>query len=271
MKFLIDTGANKSYINPEYIKKHQIIQTNIKIKSLFNTTTVNQKAILKFQEFHKPIEIFILKFHNIFDGLIGYETLMDLAASIILNENILQTPNFNIPLNNKLTSCIKPFYVEPLTKVIIEIPINLKCGEFYITPINLQPGLQIQEGIYRTIEPFTALVEIINSSTTPKEVFLLKPLQVEPLNYHEINFQTPTNNESTKMNIKDFIKTEHLNREEQQQIVKLCSKFADIFYKDSDKLTFSNNVKHEINLSNDKPVYVKQYRHPENQKSEIKK
>lgn len=270
LKFLIDTGADKSYISPDVVNKKFRSPTNLNITSLFNSTTINEKTIIKFNEFDHPIELFILKFHKFYDGLLGYENLTKLNANVLLETKQLKSPNFSLKLHDKIQSCIKPFFLNALEKVIIRAPVSIKNGEFYIKPIKIQEGVYIQEGIYKTHSPHSAYVEIINQSSTSKEIFLIQPITVEELNqYHEIHFHTSQEQNSTENN-ESKLDLANLNREEKQEIIKLCNKFKDIFYDDKNKLTFTHNVKHKIDLNNEKPVHVKQYRHPEYQKSEIK-
>jgi len=110
LKILIDTGADKSYIDPCFIPHNKRNPTDLTIKSLFKITNLNQKTTIKFNELHKPIELYLLKFHKHYDGLIGYETLRILNANILLEQRVLQSSHFSIPLHDKPKSCIKPFF-----------------------------------------------------------------------------------------------------------------------------------------------------------------
>ena len=271
LKILIDTGADKSYIDPCFIPHNKRNPTDLTIKSLFKITNLNQKTTIKFNELHKPIELYLLKFHKHYDGLIGYETLRILNANILLEQRVLQSSHFSIPLHDKPKSCIKPFFLEPMEKIIKEIPTNLPHGQFYTTPIQLREKVYVQEGLYSIHKPNFSYVEIINLNNEPKEIYLLQPINVTQFEekYTEINFHI-TNKHVNHEKIESKIITNHLNPEEKQKITNLCKQFKNIFYNEDQKLTFSNKIKHEINLSKEKPVYVKQYRHPENQKQEIK-
>lgn len=76
---------------------------------------------------------------------------------------------------------------------------------------------------------------------------------------------------STMTNLNEEIRIGHLNSEEKREILKLVKQFQDIFYKDGDSLTFTNEVKHKLNTSNDSPIYTKIYRYPYAQKPEVDK
>ena len=70
--------------------------------------------------------------------------------------------------------------------------------------------------------------------------------------------------------VKRNLRTEHLNSEERDKITRLCQSFSDIFYLEGDKLTFTNQVKHEINTGDAKPIFTKSYRYPHAHKQEVK-
>ncbi|XP_050314887.1 uncharacterized protein LOC126749236 [Anthonomus grandis grandis] len=66
-----------------------------------------------------------------------------------------------------------------------------------------------------------------------------------------------------------LIRHEHLNKEERRELFKLIRKFEKVLHKPGDKLTFSNQVKHKINTTDEIPVYTKSYRYPHILKQEI--
>ena len=72
-----------------------------------------------------------------------------------------------------------------------------------------------------------------------------------------------------KSNLKN-IRLDHCNLEEKDALRKLCFEYRDIFYSKEIPLTFTNEVRHKINLSNESPILTKTYRYPEIHKSEVK-
>lgn len=62
-----------------------------------------------------------------------------------------------------------------------------------------------------------------------------------------------------------------MNTEEKESILEICKTFNDIFHLDGDKLTCTDAIKHSIPLKSSKPIFVKPYRLPEQQKNEINK
>lgn len=84
MNFLVDTGANKSYINPEHVKSAK------KVKNPALVTNKNGKFLIKHvvnanllsESFNEKLPFYVFKFHTFFDGLIGYENLARMSAVI---------------------------------------------------------------------------------------------------------------------------------------------------------------------------------------------
>lgn len=59
----------------------------------------------------------------------------------------------------------------------------------------------------------------------------------------------------------------HMRRE----LLTLCTEFSDVFHLPGDKATVNNFYTQKLNLKDDTPVFVKNYRLPHNQKTEIAK
>lgn len=71
--------------------------------------------------------------------------------------------------------------------------------------------------------------------------------------------------------IDDGLRLDHLNSEEQHYIKKTIFRFKDVFFKEGDDLTFTNKIKHELPITNDGPIYTKNYRYPHVHGAEVEK
>lgn len=96
LKFLVDTGANKNYISPAHVNiencKNEPTST---ITNLSGKHTINKSASIDIFGIKKKLKFFIFKFHKLFDGLVGYETLRDLRA-------VLNTANNTLKIGRKI-------------------------------------------------------------------------------------------------------------------------------------------------------------------------
>ncbi|KAL7297542.1 hypothetical protein TKK_0009902 [Trichogramma kaykai] len=72
-----------------------------------------------------------------------------------------------------------------------------------------------------------------------------------------------------EINIKDKIRTSHMNEEGKSKILKLCQTYADCFYQKDKKLTSTNATSHCIRVKSENPIYVKSFRYPYHLKEEI--
>lgn len=62
-----------------------------------------------------------------------------------------------------------------------------------------------------------------------------------------------------------------MNPEEVREIKKLCYNYRDVFHCEELPLTFTHEIKHQLRLSDNKPMYTRNYRQAPKQKAEIKK
>jgi hypothetical protein len=79
------------------------------------------------------------------------------------------------------------------------------------------------------------------------------------------------NIDSNKNETEKIIRTGHLSNGEGKLLIKLCTEFKDIFAREGEPLTFTNEVKHSIRTIDEIPVFTKSYRYPEIHKEEVRK
>lgn len=281
LKFLIDTGSNKSFINPNLINPEFIeIIKPVKIRTVFNTHSINQQVIIPgLNEFktNEQLQFFLFKFHNYFDGLIGLEMMQQLQIKLDFQNSTLKIKNNTIiPLIFKPNLMSKPYKIDSCSKIIAHLPVDVQNGDIYIKPIKIEEQLIIPEGIYHC-KDWYSYMEVVNFSKEPKNFIIDQPIKTEPLEneiHSEIHNFSVTNDNCSYYNISDedilnLIRINHLNNEEKESIAKLCKKFEDIFLKEGQDLTFTNQIKHEIKTKDDIPIYSKSYRYPYIHKQEV--
>jgi len=69
----------------------------------------------------------------------------------------------------------------------------------------------------------------------------------------------------------DLLRLEHLNKEEQENIIKLIANSLDRFHIPGEKLTATHVLQHQITTTDDHPINTRQYRFPQVDKEEINK
>lgn len=278
LKILIDTGSTKSFVNPAIANKY--FKKNIQ-KDPFIIATAHGESKENFSTFiplgklfnqkELNLKFYLFKFNRNFDILLGIDNLKNLKANISLTRNELVTPNAITPL--KFLNTQEKHLSLSLagnSEQIIKIPIqNLKEGNGIIPNIKFK-DIEIPEGLVK-VEDSKALCTIKNLGKNTLQINIKNPIVVTEIVEDEINqFKIfENNNIESKDAIISQLHMDHMNEEEKTAIINLIKHFSDIFYSENSPLTFTNQIKHEIQTKDEIPIYAKTYRYPEIHKNEI--
>lgn len=291
--FLLDTGSSRSIINPDLAYKYyknRITNEDFNIQTAHNISYHNEVVQLPiFQIFNVPDshKFYLFKFSTKYDGLIGTDFLKQIKASIDIDKKLLSTPCAQIKiiyepeeltvLKNQLSENNHIIIIPPRTEKVCTIPVNIRNGVGLIDHLVFAKNIETPRAIVN-IKNYFALITITNSDEHEAKLEIHTPFDIEPLNISEMNFiEKMETNENLnqdqdnilKSNLKN-IRLSHCNTEEKDAIRKLCFEYRDIFYSEKIPLTFTNEVRHKINLSDESPIFTKTYRYPEIHKAEVK-
>lgn len=269
MKVLIDSGATDSIINFDVAQKFKnfFFSEPFTVSSLNKIVKSNQnlKYPLLFElGINDPMKIRIVNWHKRFDILIGTKDLENFEAKLDYKNKILALRNIQIPFflefNNSHVN------EKQINKNYLNIPVSVDEGEVLIPRLKLENNLEIPECLAIATKGTCKIPHPIEGI----EINFKERVNVLPTDYLNIkqkNNATPSNNK----NIHELIRTTHLNEEEKREILNLCSKIREIFYHEDADLTFTSHVKHKIRSTEEDPIYVKSFRHPQSMQSEIQK
>lgn len=266
IKLLVDTGANLSFISPDVVERfYHHIQCNyepFEVTNIHATTRNNYSITIPcFPEFKetRDITLYIYKFHNYFDGLIGLDLLEKLESNIDLKNKVLVTRNSSNPLrmydsrNCNLYEDIVPANSSKLARV----PINLHDGDVIISEQTIS-NCTIR-GCVTSVKNNRGIIEIINPTKHDVVFSMDRPVTAELFNEQSATIYQPSDRVSEVLS---KLRTDHLNPEERANLESLCAQYADVFYIDGEPLTFTNKIKHSIHTTDELPVYTKTYRYP---------
>lgn len=121
---------------------------------------------------------------------------------------------------------------------------------------------------YIYLPKINCLIPISKSIKSNIEINFSERIRVKSISETEISAPQI---ENAKFKLTKNIRTSHMNSAEKCEILKLCSKFKNIFYNENWDFSFSNTVKHKIRTKDDEPVHVKSFRHPHSMKTIIQK
>lgn len=211
-------------------------------------------------------KFYIFKFHEFFDGLIGYESLRNLKATIDTSENCLLIGNEKITMNKKFPKSAECNFQTPT--IYKALPVPLKSGDFYIEKdTQVAPQIIIPSGIYHA-ENHETLFPLLNTNQKNTKVNIdLEGIPLEIHNFEEIS--PPSLLTGFKSKFSEQLRLDHLNREERSGLLKVLGKFENTFYTEGKDLSFTNVIKHRIRTTDDLPCYTKSYRYPYCHKGEV--
>lgn len=271
LKFLIDTGANKNYISPDHVNSEKCRTTNpATIRNIQGTHIIDKYVEFNaFPEskFSVPLTFYVFKFHDFFDGLIGYEALQKMNTSIVTSKNLLQFPDFSVEMFRKFPDN-QSISLNAHESKIIEFSVNESNGDFLLEDdLEISPSIFINSGLY-TINDSKITVVVTNNSEN-LSTFTPESLSVEINNFEISN--PPLMSKTLGPDLLKQIRLDHLEREERKALLKLIEKFQHSFYTETEKLSFTNAIKHKINTVDEVPIYTKSYRYPYCHKDEVQK
>ncbi|KAJ0177013.1 hypothetical protein K1T71_007022 [Dendrolimus kikuchii] len=152
--------------------------------------------------------------------------------------------------------------------------------ECSIRNTNLKEGIIIDQHVSKDILISNCIVKIkdnnrvnLTIANISESSISINPnlnLKVEPL--HPIAFCTNANPRETTHRTDEVINSlriDHLNQEESNALIEVCSQYSDIFHLANDLLSHTSALAHEIKTSSDVPIHTKSYRFPECHKKEV--
>lgn len=277
LKCLIDTGSTRSFINPEKAELHfsKFIKDDPYIISTAHGTSKEKYSITIpcpsiFTSNKSTIKFHIFKFHKYFDCLLGIDSLQSLNATIDLLSKQMILPQTKIKINfKKLPDNNNYIKIASNTEKKIKIKIaNVKNG-FALLPCQIISELEIPESLIK-IENNLSFISILNPTNKDISINLSNPFEVIP----EDEFQIFNLNNFEHSNYKfdlTKVRLNHCNAEEKSKLTKLLNTYADIFHSENNALSFTNAVKHKIELKNETPIHTKTYRYPYVHKQEVQR
>lgn len=271
MKLLIDTGANQSFISPSAVEKYyphvSLDYEPFEVTNVHATSRNDYSITLPcFPEFNQPdnIKLFIYKFHEHFDGLLGLDLLTKWESNIdlknmTLNTNLSVTP---IHLFNSRNANLYEDIIPANSSKLIRIPINTTDGEVLV-PEQMICNCIIHDCL-TTVTNNRGFVEIENPTRNDIILSLDRPAQASIFNIECTRTEHLGNqpNPDRAKEVLSRLRVDHLNEEEKANITSLCSQYSDVFHIEGEPLTFTNKIKHSIKTTDEIPIYTKSYRYP---------
>lgn len=275
VKLLIDTGSNKNFISPKIIP--EIERKPCKPMAISNTKgnhKCKQKYLADIFNTNEPITFYLFKFHKFFDGILGYETLSSLKASIDVSNNKIVLPNKSIEFEIKKYGPPE-ITINAHSSMMLKIPVCQQNGNAFLKQNIKISEIIIPAGLYQANNGYiNALASNFGETTTFTWTRPAKTLPIEKM--LEIN-NTNLIKSKKKLfhaqytDLESLIRTKHLNTEEKYQLLQVLKKNLKIIQKPEEKLSCTTSARHKIQTVDDIPVHTRTYRYPHIHKPEVEK
>jgi len=273
IKFLIDSGSEMNIIKISSLKGHIIVNERDKksIKGIHASPVETVGSVVI------PIYInkrpFIVKFDIVHDdfpipeaGIIGITFLK-------LNKVVLDWDKELLIIPEKISN--NTLIIPPRSNCVLQIRADEKIDHETITIKKYEINEDVI--IANSISPVKGDKIISNIVNISEQPFIIEQLTSSNLKWEPYNENVFIANESNHSynrikKIKETINTEHLNNEERDNILDLCSRFSDLFFFEGDLLSATDIVTHKINTPRCvKPINIRPYRLPHAYQDEIEK
>ena len=277
LRFLIDTGSTKSYVNSPVAERHfadKIKPYPFTVRTAHGrtegrfTTLIPLGPLFDRKHLNHPFRVF--DFHSKFDCLIGLDILKKLSCSLDFVNHVLATPHGTIKLNYLGSESADFHLIDARSVQKIKIRVNIEKGEGII-PYTKIGKMEIPESLVN-IDNFETTVTILNPLNEIGKFSQIAPLKVEmippPLEFDTFQNFNHFWDETFKFNLQD-LKMNHMNEKEKTAISNLVQKFSDIFSYEHQPLTHTDAIQHNIQTKHELPVYSRNYRFPEIYRKEV--
>lgn len=274
--FLVDTQADISVVKVDSI--HRGVDLNeserITIRGItddaiesFGTTEIDLLCD-NYRVTHK-FHVVSDDFNIASDGILGKDFIKTMRCNLNF-ENM--TISFYI--NNQLV--ILPILQGPEQDIIVlparcEVVRKIKLknvSENQVIHSNeIEPGVFVSRSI---VDPKNTYIKILNTTHDTKIITNLN-LKHENLSNFTIYKADTVQNNTNRLNELTKIIKENTNISEDDKFIKICENYNDIFAVDGDRMTINNFYEQKLQVMDNQPVYVKNYRLPHTQKLEIDK
>jgi len=274
IKLLIDSGAEMNLIKITALDGLVVINEQEKrtIKGINEIPIFTIGTMVTTMEINN-VQV-LIKFDVVFgdfpineSGIIGRNFLKQNKVIIDYSQNLLTIPE---------KTSFKDIIIPPRSNCVLLIQNNenIKHETITIKKQDINDNVIIANSI-SPVNKNNIVSNIINISEEPYVINELTAQHIEWEPYHETALKadyinTEQNDRITKL--KNEIKIDDLNKEEQENILELCCNYADLFYLPGDYLSATEVVTHTINTPRCmKPINIRPYRLPWAYQEEIEK
>jgi hypothetical protein len=281
--FLIDSGSDITIIKiSDDLENDNInLDKTIKIKGITKDFTrsiglLDSEIIIGKIAFRADFHVVSESFEIPTDGILGRDFLSYFKCILDYEQSLLRI-NYDLNGPNSLTvpfedcSNINIISIPARSEVFREIPNYIQnTDDQVVLNDEIAPGVFVCSAI---INKRNSIVKILNTTLHPVQISnpKFKYEKLSDFDIHSENNSTNLDELNRKSKIKSLIleNNSKINNKAKEKLVNLIDKYSDVFALNEEQLTSNNFYKQKFRVSDDIPVYIKNYRTPNSQKSEL--
>ena len=202
------------------------------------------------------------------DGIIGKDFIKFYKCTLdyFTNTFTIRADNLIITLPIKDDSCYSTYHKIPARCEVIRY-FSLKTSKTedqLVLNEEIFPGVFVATSI---INPKSCFLRILN--TNSRAVEIKKKLHIKLNNLSDFHILSLSNDTDIRRDAKlEEALSNNIPRYAPQSLLALCQKFSDIFFVPGDKHTVNNFYTQHLEVTDNNPVYIKNYRNPHSLKEE---
>lgn len=154
--------------------------------------------------------------------------------------------------------------IEKRSELICPVQLNLTEDSIILSK-------ELESGIFigNTIVPGSGITHVKFLNTTDEDVILKNVnFEIEPLNKY-VFLTKSQNNKDRFSKLLQTLKIDNTDSKATDELINIFKDYQDIFHLEGDVLTANNFYTQHLNLTDETPVYIKNYRLPQTQVEEI--
>lgn len=272
---LVDTGAEISILKPGKVRPDQLINLDeqCKITGINNHTvntfgtTVSTINLNSTNEITHKFQVVQQDFPITTDGILGrdffikYHCKIDYDAWIL--SGVVNGEIFELPIEDHVNG---NFILPPRSEVYRVLDSTSMAEDHVLVSQEVAPGVFCANCL---ISEQNQVIKFINTTNETVKINKSFPKTLIPLKNYEIYSFSEIDQVNRHEKLKEELNFTNTPTECRKELLELCKDFSDIFALQSDKLSCNNFYKQNINVTDNVPVYIKNYRTPESQRDEI--
>lgn len=275
--FMVDSGSdisvvkcNKLKLNQQFYPTETCSITGIgsgavnSIGCIYSNINVNDKNLP--QKFHIVNNDFPIPT----EGILGRDFLAANKCKIdydswLLHVNI-NNEIINVPITNNINGNM---VIPPRCQILKQISYCNLIEDSVTFANEIQPGVMYANSIINKNNPYLKIINTTDENIYIPVDFTPEYVPLSNFNIYHINNNQTTCNMARNRKLFQQLNLNNVLSDHQTKLFQLCSKYNDIFALDGDILSENNFYKQTITLNDRNPVYIRNYRTPHSQKTEL--